>query len=227
MGNNMGNKEFYWGPAKSSILSETVSKVIRLLMIFLIIVFMLYYISEIDSIPIKVTMQPDTFQENNNTFLLESFTKDQNLNKQNNSLAVSDYQDTNNTYIYGRIEAGCSNPTNLSKNFQVSSKQNDNIKDDIAKLTSSKFEDTNPVENENKFKSFYFVQCGVFSVKDTAEEEGQKLKRLGYNYTILAPEDDIEIYRLCLGPFKSELEADEAVKKLNSLGYAAFSFLAE
>jgi cell division protein FtsN len=68
----------------------------------------------------------------------------------------------------------------------------------------------------------YFVQLGAFAEKDSALTAFEAVKQQGYEPELAEPDSDFEIYRVSIGPFASELEAEKVALKLNSLEIHCF-----
>lgn len=79
-----------------------------------------------------------------------------------------------------------------------------------------------PVNPSDKNGKKYFVQLGAFSDEKSAKESYLKLVKLGFFPTMHEPDMDYEIYRVEMGPFDSEQEANDLVDKLNSLEFSSF-----
>lgn len=68
----------------------------------------------------------------------------------------------------------------------------------------------------------YQVQLGAFADRKSAEEAFEALKAHGFNPSLSEPDSEFEIYRVGIGPFTSEVEAEKIVEKLNSLEFHSF-----
>ncbi len=87
-----------------------------------------------------------------------------------------------------------------------------------------------PVANANKnliqtgstsFKN-YQVQLGAFADRKSAQAAVEELQNHGFVPQLSEPDADFEIYRIAIGPFNSETEAERIVEKLNSLDFHSF-----
>jgi hypothetical protein len=68
----------------------------------------------------------------------------------------------------------------------------------------------------------FFVQLGAFAEKKSALEALQAIKDHGYDPNMAEPDGEYEIYRVSLGPYNTESEAEEIAGKLNSLDFHCF-----
>lgn len=71
-------------------------------------------------------------------------------------------------------------------------------------------------------KQFYMIQLGAFGDEESARQSYQRLTKLGFKASIALPDDQYELYRLLMGPFSSEGEADSLARKLNELDFPCF-----
>ncbi|MEW6708240.1 MAG: SPOR domain-containing protein [Candidatus Riflebacteria bacterium] len=72
-----------------------------------------------------------------------------------------------------------------------------------------------------QFKNF-MVQLGAFADRKSAEEAIDALKAHGFSPELSEPDSEFEIYRVAVGPFNTESEAERTVEKLNSLEFHSF-----
>ena len=70
--------------------------------------------------------------------------------------------------------------------------------------------------------NFVAFQLGAFGDEESARLVYEKLKSLGYQGSIVLPSEQNELYRLVIGPFKTEKEADAISRKLNELDFPSF-----
>lgn len=68
----------------------------------------------------------------------------------------------------------------------------------------------------------FFVQLGLFGDEDSARKYLETIRKEGYNPTLQPPDDRIEMYRLVLGPFATEHQAESISRKLNELEFPSF-----
>ncbi|MGM0599833.1 MAG: SPOR domain-containing protein [Candidatus Rifleibacteriota bacterium] len=68
----------------------------------------------------------------------------------------------------------------------------------------------------------YLVQLGAFASKESAQMAFDALKTEGFSPTLSEPDEQYEIYRVSLGPFSDEAEAEYLAEKLNSLEFHSF-----
>ncbi|MDD3001007.1 MAG: SPOR domain-containing protein [Candidatus Riflebacteria bacterium] len=73
-----------------------------------------------------------------------------------------------------------------------------------------------------KNKAKYYVQLGAFEDKASADEVMNFLTENGFSPILKSPDDQFEIYRVLVGPFDSEADADYRSDKLNELGLPSF-----
>ena len=71
-------------------------------------------------------------------------------------------------------------------------------------------------------KNEFFVQIGAFSDEPSANEIYSLLKKEGIDATLLNPDEQFEIYRLVVGPFATENEAESKAEQLNEIGFPCF-----
>ena len=68
----------------------------------------------------------------------------------------------------------------------------------------------------------YLVQLGAFASKESAQMAYDALNEEGFSPTLSEPDEQYEIYRVSLGPFSDEAEAEYLAEKLNSLEFHSF-----
>ncbi len=78
-----------------------------------------------------------------------------------------------------------------------------------------------PLSQPVQFKNF-MVQLGAFADRKSAEEAIEALKAQGFSPQLSEPDSEFEIYRVAVGPFNTESEAERTVDKLNSLEFHSF-----
>lgn len=66
------------------------------------------------------------------------------------------------------------------------------------------------------------VQSGAFGDEESARTFYLKLKDLGFNVSMALPDEQFEMYRILLGPFQSEKEAESKARRLNELDFPSF-----
>lgn len=68
----------------------------------------------------------------------------------------------------------------------------------------------------------FLVQLGAFADRKSAESAIQALQGQGFTPMLSEPDSEFEIYRVSIGPFNTEFEAEKTVEKLNSLEFHSF-----
>lgn len=68
----------------------------------------------------------------------------------------------------------------------------------------------------------FLVQLGAFADKKSATEAFEAMKAAGFSPVLSEPDSQYEIYRVSVGPFQTEDEANETADKLNSLDFHCF-----
>lgn len=68
----------------------------------------------------------------------------------------------------------------------------------------------------------FYVQLGAFEDEASASEIYNFLKENDFNPILKAPNEQLEVYRVVVGPFTSEADADYRAEKLNELGLPCF-----
>jgi cell division septation protein DedD len=71
-------------------------------------------------------------------------------------------------------------------------------------------------------RRFFMIQLGAYGDEEGAREAYQKLSTLGFKASISLPDEQFELYRLLMGPFNSEAEAESLARKLNELEFPCF-----
>jgi len=71
-------------------------------------------------------------------------------------------------------------------------------------------------------KPEFHVQLGAFGDEETARSTIDALKKKGYEATCTAPDEQYEMYRVLMGPFSHESEAESLAHKLNELDFPCF-----
>jgi cell division septation protein DedD len=71
-------------------------------------------------------------------------------------------------------------------------------------------------------KPEFYVQLGAFEDEASASEIFNFLKDNDFEPILKAPNEQLEIYRVVVGPFTSEADADYRAEKLNELGLPCF-----
>lgn len=75
---------------------------------------------------------------------------------------------------------------------------------------------------EEKQEGSFQVQLGAFADKKNANTSYDALKAAGFEPTLSEPDSQYEIYRVSVGPFSSEQEAEKVSEQLNSLNFHCF-----
>lgn len=71
-------------------------------------------------------------------------------------------------------------------------------------------------------KPQFHVQLGAFGDEETARATIEALQKHGHVATFSAPDDQYEMYRVLMGPFLQETEAESLAHKLNELDFPCF-----
>ena len=78
-----------------------------------------------------------------------------------------------------------------------------------------------PADN-NILSKDYYVQIGAFTDEKSANEIYDLLKKDNIDALLLKPDEQFEIYRLVVGPYKSEKIAEDKAEQLNEIGFPCF-----
>ena len=98
------------------------------------------------------------------------------------------------------------------------------VKEEPQKLQNQNTENTvqaMPAAIETN-KNNFFVQIGAFSDDASANEIYTLLKKENIDATLLKPDEQFEIYRLVVGPYSTENEAESKAEQLNEIGFPCF-----
>ena len=79
------------------------------------------------------------------------------------------------------------------------------------------YESKNNIVAETQNKPVYYVQMGSFTDEASAAEIFKMLKDIGSEPILKNPDEKSEFYRVLIGPFNSEADADYKAEKLNEL----------
>jgi len=71
-------------------------------------------------------------------------------------------------------------------------------------------------------KATFMVQLGAFADEESTKETLDRLKKSGFTASTSAPDEQYEMYRLFMGPFADEAEAESLSRKLNELDFPCF-----
>lgn len=71
-------------------------------------------------------------------------------------------------------------------------------------------------------KPVFLVQLGAFGEEEAALEAQTRLRKKGYVASLTTPNEEYEMYRLLLGPFSEEKQADDTARKLNEMDFPCF-----
>ena len=71
-------------------------------------------------------------------------------------------------------------------------------------------------------KKEFFVQIGAFGDEPSANEVFDLLKKDNIPATLLKPDEQFEIFRLVVGPYETEKEAESKAEQLNEIGFPSF-----
>lgn len=75
---------------------------------------------------------------------------------------------------------------------------------------------------EKKPRAVFMVQLGAFGDEESARVAYEKVKGLGFSPSISLPDEQYEMYRLLMGPFSHESEAEGMARRLNELDFPCF-----
>ena len=92
------------------------------------------------------------------------------------------------------------------------------VKQDLASSSSY----TSSATAKDFAKNKYFVQLVAFADEQSAKKAYRKLVNLGFVPTLHEPDENYDVYRVNLGPFKKESEAENIVEKLNEQDFSCF-----
>jgi cell division septation protein DedD len=68
----------------------------------------------------------------------------------------------------------------------------------------------------------YIVQVGAFGDEESARDTMQRIRDVGFETILSEPSEQFDMFRLLMGPYASELEAEKAARQLNELEFYAF-----
>ncbi len=68
----------------------------------------------------------------------------------------------------------------------------------------------------------FFVQLGAFGDEDSARLAQERAAARGFVASLTVPNEQYEMYRLILGPFRQEAEAERTARQLNELDFPCF-----
>ncbi|NLI78615.1 MAG: SPOR domain-containing protein [Candidatus Riflebacteria bacterium] len=68
----------------------------------------------------------------------------------------------------------------------------------------------------------FFVQLGAFGDEDSARLAQERAAARGFVASLTIPNEQYEMYRLMLGPFRQEAEAERTARQLNELDFPCF-----
>lgn len=71
-------------------------------------------------------------------------------------------------------------------------------------------------------KPSFHVQLGAFGDEETAKATFEQVKKKGFDATFLAPDEQFEMYRVTMGPYSEEPEANRIARQLNELDFPCF-----
>lgn len=110
--------------------------------------------------------------------------------------------------------------------IDISSIKNQVVK--IAPLTANKVANSQKTlaakaDSESQTTNTCFlVQLGAFTDRKNAEKAIIALQNHGFSPKLSKPDSEVEIYRVSIGPFNTEEEAEKIVEQLNSLEFYSF-----
>ena len=72
--------------------------------------------------------------------------------------------------------------------------------------------------------TLYYIQIGAYSMRDNAKYVSDELRAIGISNVRIVEERkmNLRLYRVLVGPYRSRLEAERIVSKLNSSGYTGY-----
>ena len=71
-------------------------------------------------------------------------------------------------------------------------------------------------------RSLFFVQLGAFAEEDSAQEAFQRALKAGFPASMAVPDEQYDMYRLLMGPYANEQEAEQNSRKLQDLDFPSF-----
>ncbi len=84
------------------------------------------------------------------------------------------------------------------------------------------FQPQKPQPETGRNEARHFVQLGAFEDGDAAREIFNQLEQDGFKPTLAEPDHQFEFYRVFVGPYANENEAEEISMKLNELEFHCF-----
>ncbi|MBI3037914.1 SPOR domain-containing protein [bacterium] len=72
------------------------------------------------------------------------------------------------------------------------------------------------------FRPIFHVQTGAFGDEDMARKTFENISGQGFIASLMIPDEQFEMYRIVLGPYKTEAEADSITRSLNEKGFPSF-----
>lgn len=85
-----------------------------------------------------------------------------------------------------------------------------------------KAEVTTPKSVQTVPQKKFFVQIGAFEDEPSANEIYELLKKDNIPAVLLKPDEQFEIFRLVVGPYSTEKEAENKAEQLNEIGFPCF-----
>ncbi|MFZ2956497.1 MAG: SPOR domain-containing protein [Candidatus Ozemobacteraceae bacterium] len=70
--------------------------------------------------------------------------------------------------------------------------------------------------------STFLVQLGAYGDEESARATFDQLKKKGFDATLASPSEQFEMFRVFLGPFNTESEAEKLSRRLNELDLPCF-----
>ncbi|HNV72245.1 MAG TPA: SPOR domain-containing protein [Candidatus Ozemobacteraceae bacterium] len=71
-------------------------------------------------------------------------------------------------------------------------------------------------------KPVFLIQLGAFGEEQAALDAQTRLRKKGYVASLTVPDAEYELYRVLLGPFSDEKQADDTARKLNEMDFPCF-----
>lgn len=89
-------------------------------------------------------------------------------------------------------------------------------------ISSSQTGSVNTLTQSQQNQKGFFVQIGAFGDEASAREIYELLKKEDVVATLLKPDDQFEIYRLVVGPYPTEKQAEDKAEQLNAIDFPCF-----
>jgi cell division septation protein DedD len=68
----------------------------------------------------------------------------------------------------------------------------------------------------------YIVQVGAFGDEESARDVMERIREAGFETTLSEPSEQFDMFRLLMGPYTNEPDAEKIARQLNELEFYAF-----